>query len=61
MLLGLLEKGKAIQKSEAYVEKNEIYVNKTERSQDLMEIELQESFKLKTGGKGEVWKNTQFG
>lgn len=26
-----------------------------------MELELQESFKLKTGGKEEVWKNMQFG
>lgn len=41
--------------------KNETYVNKTERSWELMELEFQENFKLKHGGKGEVWKNTQFG
>lgn len=50
-----------MQKSGAYVGKNEIYVNKTKRSWEFIELELQESFKLKTGGKGEVWKNTQFG
>lgn len=50
-MLGLLKKGKAIQTSGAYVVKSKIYVNKTERSWDIVEIELQESFKLKTGSK----------
>jgi len=58
---GFIRKGESYLEKWSLCRKNEICANKTERSWDLMELQLQESFKLKTGGNGEVWKNTQFG